>query len=342
MTDKIYNHTEMTEITQYNVEDAETFMGGKKYVPVFHWLHPRPSSEQHPNPVELHEWYVEIGWPADTPWDTEMYDDEILAISGKEKPIHPDAIFVSPTEWTVKVWKTLSLSASVTPAEYEFPITWTSSDTTKATVTAWTPATSATVTGLAEWENIKITAKSWAVDAFAIIKVEKIAVTWVELNKSEVTLEPEATETLTVTVNPSDATYKTVTWSSSDNNVATVDWWVVTAVANGTATITVTSTDDNTKTATCTVTVETPVTGVELDESSIILTVWWTKQLTATISPETASDTAVTWSSSNTDIATVEDGLVTAVAAWEATITVTSHADWTITDDCSVTVNAAE
>jgi hypothetical protein len=36
MTDKIYNHTEMTEITQYNVEDAETFMGGKKYVPVFH------------------------------------------------------------------------------------------------------------------------------------------------------------------------------------------------------------------------------------------------------------------------------------------------------------------
>lgn len=259
MTDKIYNHTEMTEITQYNVEDASTFMGGKKYVPVFHWLQPRPSSEQHPNPIQLHEWYVEIGWPADTPWDTEMYDDEILAISGKEKPIHPDAIFVSPTTWTVKVGKTLSLSASVTPAEFEFPITWTSSDTTKATVTAWTPATSATVTGLAEWENIKITAKSGAVEAFATIKVEKIAVTWVELNKTEVTLAPEATETLTATVSPNDATYKTVTWSTSDSDVATVEDGVVTAVADGTATITVTSTDDNTKTATCTVTVETPV-----------------------------------------------------------------------------------
>ena len=253
MTDKIYNHTEMTEITQYNVEDAETFMGGKKYVPVFHGLQKRPSSEQHPNPIELHEWYVEIGWPADTPWDTEMYDDEILAISGKEKPIHPDAIFVSPTTWTVKIGKTLTLTASVTPAEFEFPITRTSSDTTKATVS------NGVVTGLAEWENIKVTAKSGAVEAFATIKVEKIAVTWVELNKTEVTLAPEATETLTATVSPNDATYKTVTWSTSDGNVATVEDGVVTAVADGTATITVTSTDDNTKTATCTVTVETPV-----------------------------------------------------------------------------------
>lgn len=254
MTDKIYNHTEMTEITQYNVEDASTFMGGKKYVPVFHWLQPRPSSEQHPNPIELHEWYVEIGWPADTPWDTEMYDDEILAISGKERPIHPDAIIVSPTTWTVKIGKTLTLTASVTPAEFEFPITWTSSDSAKASVSE------GVVTGKAEWENIKITAKSGAVEAFATIKVEKIAVTWVELNKTEVTLAPEATETLTVTVSPNDATYKTVTWSTSDSNVATVEDGVVTAVADGTATITVTSTDDNTKTATCTVTVETPET----------------------------------------------------------------------------------
>ena len=260
MTDKIYNHTEMTEITQYNVEDAETFMGGKKYVPVFHGLHKRPSDEKHPNPIELHEWYVEIGGPADTPWDTEMYDDEVLAISGKERPIHPDTIFVSPVEDDVKVGKTITLSAIVTPAWSEFPITWTSSDNTKATVTPWNPATTATVKGIAEWENIKITAKSWAVDAFSIITVKKIAVTWVELNKTEVTLAPEATETLTATVSPNDATYKTVTWSTSNGDVATVEDGVVTAVADGTATITVTSTDDNTKTATCTVTVETPET----------------------------------------------------------------------------------
>lgn len=254
MTDKIYNHTEMTEITQYNVEDANTFMGGKKYVPVFHWLQPRPSSEQHPNPVELHEWYVEIGWPADTPWDTEMYDDEILAISGKERPIHPDAIIVSPATWTVKIWSTLTLSASVTPAEFEFPITWTSSDSAKASVSE------GVVTGKAEWENIKITAKSGAVEAFATIKVEKVAVTWVELDKTEVTLAPEATETLTATVKPNNATYKTVTWSTSDSDVATVEDGVVTAVAAGTATITVTSVDDSSKKATCTVTVEAPET----------------------------------------------------------------------------------
>ena len=256
MTDKIYYHTDMTEITQYNVEDANTFMWGKKYVPVFHWLQPRPSSEQHPNPVQLHEWYVEIGWPADTPWDTEMYDDEILAISGKERPIHPDTIFVSPVSDTVKIGATKTFTAIVTPAWSEFPISWTSSDSTKAKVTAGNPATSATVEGLAEWENIKITAKSGAVEAFATIKVEKVAVTWVELNKTEVTLAPEATETLTATVKPNNATYKTVTWSTSNGDVATVEDGVVTAVAAGTAIITVTSVDDSSKKATCTVTVE--------------------------------------------------------------------------------------
>lgn len=56
MSDKIYTHTEMTDITQYNVEDADTFMGGKKYIPVFHGLQPKPGGT-----TELHEGYVEIG-----------------------------------------------------------------------------------------------------------------------------------------------------------------------------------------------------------------------------------------------------------------------------------------
>lgn len=252
MTDKIYNHTEMTEITQYNTEDAETFMGGKKYVPVFHWLQPKPGGV-----TELHEGYVEIGWPADTPWDTEDYDDLILAQSWKERPIHPDAIFVSPTTWTVKLADplvTLQLSATVTPAWSEFPISWKSDNTGKATVSStWL------VTPVAVWEDIAITATSWAVSATALIKVEKVAVTSVAITEETLSLAPEATQTLTLTVSPSTAYIKTVTWSSSDEAVATVDaTGKVTAVADGTATITATATDDNTKTDTCTVTVVTP------------------------------------------------------------------------------------
>lgn len=257
MTDKVYNHTEYTEITQYNVENADTFMGWKKYVPVFHWLQKRPPVEGNPNPIELHEWYVEIGWPADEPWDTEMYDDEVLAISWIDRPVHPDAIFVSPTTWTVKLaspLETLQLTATVTPTSSEFPVTWSTSSNKITVSSTWL------VTPVSVWEDIAVTATSWAVSASALIKVEKVWVTSVAITEESITLAPEAEQTLTLTVSPSNAYVSTVTWASSDENVATVDDnGKVTAVADGTATITVTSTDDSTKTDTCSVTVETPV-----------------------------------------------------------------------------------
>ena len=79
------------------------------------------------------------------------------------------------------------------------------------------------------------------------------------------------------------------------------------------------------------------VTGVTLDKSSINLTtVWDTEQLTATISPNNAEDTAVTWSSSDPTVATVSTTwLVTCVSPWEATITVTTN-DWGYTATCGV------
>ena len=53
-----------------------------------------------------------------------------------------------------------------------------------------------------------------------------------------------------------------------------------------------------------------------------------TSQLTATVTPDTVTDKTVTWSSSNTAVATVNaNGLVTAVAQGTATITATSRAD---------------
>lgn len=75
----------------------------------------------------------------------------------------------------------------------------------------------------------------------------------VSLDKSEVTVAPEATTTLTATTVPADAT---VTWTTSDATKATVANGVVTGVAEGTATITASITVDGTAyTATCTVTV---------------------------------------------------------------------------------------
>ena len=80
-----------------------------------------------------------------------------------------------------------------------------------------------------------------------------------------------------------------------------------------------------------------PVTWVILNESSISLTtVGDTYQLTATVSPNDATDKSVTWSSSDQSVATVSSTwLVTCVTPWTATITVTTT-DWWFTATCDV------
>ncbi|MBR3356622.1 MAG: DUF4214 domain-containing protein [Solobacterium sp.] len=97
--------------------------------------------------------------------------------------------------------------------------------------------------------------------------IETVAVTSVELDKTELALKVGESETLTATVLPENADDKSVTWSSSDPSVVTVDEnGKVTAVAdNGmedpsTAVITVT-TNDGGYTAECTVTSEDPING---------------------------------------------------------------------------------
>ncbi len=176
---------------------------------------------------------------------------------------------------------------------------------------------------------------------------DPVSVTGVSLNKNATTIAIGASETLTATITPANADNQAVTWSSNNTAVASVDQTgKVTGVSAGTATITVTTQDGN-KTATCTVTVPDPsadpvaVTGVSLNKTSTSLTVGSSETLTATVAPANATNQAVTWSSDNTAVATVnQNGKVTAVAAGTATITVTT-ADGNKTATCTVTVSAA-
>lgn len=155
-----------------------------------------------------------------------------------------------------------------------------------------------------------------------------------------------------VTVLPENATDKTVTYSSSDTEKATVsEEGVITAVAEGTADITVTAGD---KTATFTVTVKpkpagtVPVESITLDESiaeGATLETGKTLDISnlITVLPENATDKSVKYSSSAEKYATVFDaGVITAVAAGEATITVTSASDAKVSASFKLTVTAAE
>lgn len=170
---------------------------------------------------------------------------------------------------------------------------------------------------------------------------DKVHVTSVQLNKNELALEVGKTETLTATVLPENATDKSITWESNNESVATVSNGVVTAVAEGVATITAKSVDGNI-TDECTVTVtggQEPikVTGVALNKTQVSLRVEDTETLVATVNPTGAENKAVTWTTSDQAIATVNDGVVTAIAKGEATITVTT-VDGGFTATCKVTV----
>ena len=167
-----------------------------------------------------------------------------------------------------------------------------------------------------------------------------VAVTGVSLNKSSMTLTEGGSETLTASVAPSNATNTGVSWSSSNTGVATVNGGQVTAVKAGTATITVTTSDGG-KTATCSVTVEAKkvaVTGVKFDIETLELIEGETGTIKVTVEPADATDQKVNWTSSNPEVVTVADGVVTAVAPGTATIIATS-VDGGKTASCNVTIN---
>ena len=172
-----------------------------------------------------------------------------------------------------------------------------------------------------------------------VVEVESVS-----LNKSEMTLTEGESETLAATVTPDNAENKSIKWSSNNEAVATVDAnGTVTAKSAGTAVITATST--NGKSAGCTVTVEKkqiPVTEVRLSESTVGIVEGSTYKLTATVLPENTTDSkSVSWSSSNSEVATVDaNGTVTAKRAGTAVITATSTNGKTA--GCTVTVSKKE
>ncbi len=174
---------------------------------------------------------------------------------------------------------------------------------------------------------------------------ETVSVTGVTLNTNNLALDVynNTSSTLTATVAPSNATNKAVTWTSSNPNVATVNGGTVTAVGTGSSTITV-STVDGGFTATCAVTVtnSTPtVASVTLDRTDHTFDLVGTKtyQLTATVNGTNNPSQSVTWTSSNTSVATVSNsGLVTAKSVGSATITARSTLDNTKYATCSITV----
>ncbi|MBP9999051.1 MAG: Ig-like domain-containing protein, partial [Bacteroidales bacterium] len=223
------------------------------------------------------------------------------------------AISLDKTSAQLKAGESVTLTATVNPSDAtDKTVAWSTSDATVATVS------NGVVTAL-KVGTATITAKAGEKTATCTVTVVATPVTSVTLSKTTAQLKAGETVTLTATVNPSDATDKTVTWSTSDATVASVSNGVVTAIKVGTATITAKAGD---KTATCTVTVvATPVTSVTLSKTSAQLKAGESVTLTATVNPSDATDKTVTWSTSDATVASVSNGVVTALKVGTATIT---------------------
>ena len=238
-----------------------------------------------------------------------------------------EKITLDQTSVTLKAKESVTLTATVSPDDAtDKTVTWSTSDESVATVS--NGVVIAVKTGTAT-----VTAQAGDKKATCSITVEATPVTSVTLDRTSASLNVNESITLTATVKPDDATDKTVTWTSSNESIASVTEGVVTAHKGGTATITAQAGD---KTATCEITVKSiPVTSVTLDKTSASLKVKETVTLTATVKPDDATDKTVTWTSSNENVATVTDGVVTAINIGTATVSAKAG---DITAVCDVTV----
>ena len=259
----------------------------------------------------------------------------------KEKTVSVTRLTLSDVSLNLAEGDEKTLMATVFPSNATNKnVTWESDNMNVATVK--NGVVKAVSAGTAK---ITVTAVDGSVSATCNVTVSKktVGVIGVSLNKTSITLTEGEKQTLAATVSPLDATDKSVQWTSSNTRVATVSNGTVTAVGEGTATITVT-TINGSKMASCKVTVlqnTVQVSSISLNKTSLTLSNGEKQTLTATVLPSDATDKSVQWTSSNTRVATVSNGTVTAVGEGTAVITVQTN-DGSKRAECMVKVVKAE
>ncbi|MCD8307307.1 MAG: Ig-like domain-containing protein [Clostridia bacterium] len=244
-------------------------------------------------------------------------------------------IEISADSTSINVGDSTSATITVTPSAPD-DASWTitvTGDSSAVTLSQYAGSgeQTITITGLAEGEAV-VTVTSGAegtVSDYVNITVSKIYVSAITTSSASVTLTYQGeSETVTVTVEPANATDGTWTAQSNDTSVATITYdsssIIITPAGAGSTTITITAADGSGVTADIEVNVTVAVSGVSIDQGddTITLEKGSTFTLTATVTPDNASNKNVAWSSSDTSVVTVEDGVITAVAAGTATITV--------------------
>lgn len=247
-------------------------------------------------------------------------------------------ISLDKTTVEIKPGETCQLTATILPANAsDAEVTWYSDKESIATVSQ-----SGLVTGVGPGEaTVHAVTSDGGKMASCLVKVGT-PVKGVALSISSRTLYVgDSSLDIRATISPENATDKSLEWSSSDPAVASVIPGaalaaIIKPLKAGTATITATTKDGGYK-ASCIVTVKQHVTSVSLNNPKLEFYAGESSTLTATVLPSDASDKSVTWSSSNTSVASVSNGKVTAVSPGTAVIKVKTN-DSSKEASCTVTV----
>ena len=170
---------------------------------------------------------------------------------------------------------TYKLNATVYPDSATYKdIVWSSSDNNVAEV-----GSDGTVTAKAYGTaKITVTTKDQNKTAVCTVNVKPVAVTGINLDKTELTLKTNATYQLHATIIPENATNKNIIWTSSAKEVVTVENGLLTAISEGTAII-IAKTEDGNRTAMC---------NVKVDDNAVVPTATPTPTVKPTETPTKA------------------------------------------------------
>lgn len=240
-------------------------------------------------------------------------------------------ITVDKTATTIVKGATDKLTATLVPADANGTITWSTSDSSVATVSS-----DGTVTAV---KNGTVTVTAKCGDLSAQTKVTVInPLKAITITGTTHSIKKGQTTQLGLTYDPADTTDSVAaTWTSSNTSVATVSkTGLVTALKDGSTTIK--ATVGNVSSTYDIAVKEVKLTGIKMEEKALIHK-GDTKALTVECTPtDTTDDKTVAWSSSDSTVASVDNnGIVTAVKPGSAVITA-KVGNYQAT--CAVTVDA--
>ncbi len=280
-------------------------------------------------PVQLKDKRTLVGFDFENTWEIDPYCDYPYPQLKSNRQIRITSVDVveKPDKTEYEQGDTLDLSNGAVKISYE--------DETTATI----PITKDMVSG---YDMNRIGEQNVIVTYCGIctsypIKVKEVPLTGISLNQAEVSLRRNKTLQLSVNYVPANASDKTIQWTSSAPSIANVNnKGLVTAKNKGTATITATSA--NGLKAQCEVKVLIPCARITISKDSANMKVGDSLKLTAQMLPLDTTD-VLKWKTSNTAVAGVSNGKVTAYK--EGTVTITAYVKGGVSAACKIKVKGS-